>query len=581
LFAGNGAGSASGDAGPAAEAGIPGPTALRFYEGELYIGTSAGIRAVNAEGLIRTVVPGPQSGGTVYAMSWSPQGVLHWAAGSRIFRRNAAGATETVAGQLASGFSGDGGPAVDARLNRGGGLAFTSDGTLYFADGMNNRIRRIRPNGVIETYAGTGMAGTAIGPRLTATFINPTDLAIGANGALVIADRGNGLIRVISPEGMVSTAAGRGAGLDRILGPLSLSIAAASGEIFVADELQGRLYRVSLTAGTQSPWVGSGPGDGIGDGGAATSATFLSPNFLALSPDGFLYISDETDNRVRIVNPEGMIATYAGNGLIGIAPTENVRASDTVVAVPRALAVASTGDLFVGTSARIARINGEGIFQTFAGGNGIGFSGDSGPALRAQISPVQGIAIGTDGTVYLSDTSNHRIRRVAPNGIISTIAGTGEAGAGGDGGPAANAQLNLPFGLTLDPEGNLYVADRGNNRIRVITPDGQIRTFAGTGRAGYSGDGGPATEADLSNLFDVAWDRVNNQLIATAFAVRAITPGGVIRTIAGTRNLGFTESGPAERAQIGIPWGVTVGADGSIYFTDTGNFRIRKLTPRE
>ncbi len=331
----------------------------------------------------------------------------------------------TVAGNGTSGFSGDDGPATAASLGTPTVVAVGPDGSLYIAEYDNNRIRRVGPSGIITTVAGTGVAGFSGdgGPAVAARIKNPYGLAVGSDGSLFIADAGNHRIRRVAAGGKITTVAGTG------IGGFS------------------------------------------GDGGPATVAQLNSPHGLALSPDGSLFIADLANARVRRIGTDGNITTVAG----------------------------------------------------ISGG---GFSGDGGPAVAARLLFPSDVALGADGTLYFVDRSNQRVRRVGIDGIITTVAGTGVGGFSGDGGPAVAARIRFPDGIAVAPDGNLYIADLNNQRIRRVGPDGIINTVAGTGNGGFGGDGGPATAAQLN-----------------------------------------------------YPDGIALGPDGRLYIAEEVNHRIRQLGP--
>ena len=356
----------------------------------------------------------------------------------------------TVAGNWQAGYSGDEGPAAQAQLNYPTGVAVGADGSLYIADTYHYRIRRVGPDGIISTVAGSGQYGFSGdgGPATQASlgYRNfPITVALGADGSLYIADSGNNRIRRVAPDGIISTVAGNGCN--------------SGYPDYSSCEL--------------------------GDGGPAIKARLYFPTGVALGADGSLYIADQVNVRIRRVAPDGIISTVAGNGLYG-------------------------------------------------------FSGDGGPATQAQLFHPCGLALGADGSLYIADCGNNRIRRVAPDGIISTVAGNGcnsdypdySSCILGDGGSATQAGLS-PRGPALGADGSLYIADIVNNRIRRVAPDGIISTLAGNGcNPGYPdysscklGDGGPATQAGLIS-----------------------------------------------------PSGVALGADGSLYIPDSGNNRIRRVS---
>jgi hypothetical protein len=217
--------------------------------------------------------------------------------------------------------------------------------------------------------------------------------------------------------------------------------------------------------------------------------------------------------------------------------------------------------------------------ETVAGSANIG---DGGAAVLAQIGNIQGVAVDRWGNLYLSDTDNHRVRKVSAGGVISTLVGTGFAGFSGDGGPAAGAQLNLPYGLAVDLAGCVYIADLGNQRVRRVGPDGTITTIAGTGFKAASGDGGPAVQASLMTPRNVAVDAAGNLYFSEfeGHRIRKVTPDGRIFTVAGTGLAGFRgDGGAATSAQIGFPAGLAVDRSGVLYFADSQNQRVRRILP--
>jgi uncharacterized protein (TIGR03437 family) len=227
---------------------------------------------------------------------------------------------------------------------------------------------------------------------------------------------------------------------------------------------------------------------------------------------------------------------------------------------------------------------GNGTIQTVAGNNSSGFFGDNGVATNAEMNQPYGVAVDAAGNVYISDSGNNRIRVVnAANGNITTYAGTGFNQYGGDGGPAVNASIYRPYGLAVDAAGNLYIADNGNNRIRRVGTDGKISTVAGTGTAGNSGDGGPATSAQLRQPSGVALDTSGDIFIADYgnSRIREITPDGIIHTVAGGTGVGYTGDGfIATNAKLNFPTGVAVDSStGKVYVADSSNNVIRLLTP--
>jgi sugar lactone lactonase YvrE len=216
------------------------------------------------------------------------------------------------------------------------------------------------------------------------------------------------------------------------------------------------------------------------------------------------------------------------------APTPALAASLSIGA-PQYLTVDSSDGVYFTTGNTVFRLTTDGLLTRIAGNSRPGFSGDGGPAVRAQLSSPVGLALDAAGNLYIADSGNHRIRRVAPNGVIVTVAGSGAAGFSGDGGPAASAQFSAPTGVAVDSGGNLYIADTGNHRVRKVTPDGIVTTVAGNGTATFSGDGGAAVNAQLSAA-GIALDKADNLFIADTqnLRIRKVTKDGIISTVAGS-----------------------------------------------
>ena len=329
-------------------------------------------------------------------------------------------------------------------------------------------------------------------------------------------------------------------------------------------------------------FAGTGEGGSGGDGGPATEAQLSGPRGLLLDGSGNLYVADTFVHRIRRIDSEGVITTIAGTGEGG-SGGDGGPATEAQLANPWALAGDESGNLYVaGDDHRIRRIDPEGVITTIAGTGERGYGGDGGPATEAQFINPRGLLLDGSGNVYVADTFGYRIRRIDSEGVITTIAGTGERGFSGDGGPATEAQLHLVYGLSLDRSGNLYVADGGNNRIRRIDSEGVITTIAGTGERGYGGDGGPATEAQCAFPYALALDGSGNLYVTDSanYRIRRIDPEGVITTIAGTGERGYGgDGGPAREAQIKYPSGLALDGSGNLYVSDSGSQRVRVIRP--
>ncbi len=304
---------------------------------------------------------------------------------------------------------------------------------------------------------------------------------------------------------------------------------------------------------------------------------------MALDGAGNLYIADRLNRKVRKVSPDGVITTFAGNGTVG-STGDGGPATSAQISAPAAVAIGAVGNVYIANvdsgSSNVRRVDTSGTITTVAGSGGAGYSGDDGPATLAQLNGPRGLAVGAAGNLYIADTGNHRIRRVDPSGIITTVAGSNGQGFGGDDGPAALAQLNSPFGLAIGSGGSLYIADSGNNRIRRINTSGIISTFAGTGVAGSTGDGGPATLATLRVPKGVGVDGGGNVYIGDSVnhKIRRVDTSGIITTFAGTGMPGFSgDGGPATAARLFGPQGVAIDSTGNVFFADTSNDRVRMV----
>jgi len=336
-----------------------------------------------------------------------------------------------------------------------------------------------------------------------------------------------------------------------------------------------------------SPVISTVAGNGIGgfsgDGGSAMQASLAYPEGVAVAADGSLYIAEASNHRIRRIDPDGIITTVAGNGTYRFSG-DGGPAVQAGLGFPRGVAVAADGSLYITDwwNHRIRRVGPDGIITTVAGNETYGFSGDGGPAVQASLDWPWGVAVAADGSLYIADADNDRIRRVGPDGIISTVAGNGIYGFSGDEGPAVQAGLRYPPGIAVAMDGSLYIADADNGRIRRVGPDGIISTVAGNGTYRFSGDGGPAVQAGIDWPWGVAVAADGSLYIASLrdSRIRRVGPDGTISTVAGNGTQGFSGDGvPAVQARLSYPAGVAVAADGSVYIADPGNNRIRRVGP--
>ena len=300
---------------------------------------------------------------------------------------------------------------------------------------------------------------------------------------------------------------------------------------------------------------------------------------MAVSADisGNVYIADDGNHRIRKVNSAGIVSTFAGTGTAG-SNGDGVVATSAQLSSPSGLSADINGNVYIADQVnhRVRKVNSAGILVTFAGTGTAGYNGDGGAATSTQLNYPVGVSADINGNVYIADSSNNRIRMVNVAGIISTFAGTITEGYFGDGGAATSAQLSWPHGVSADINGNVYIADWDNNRVRKVNVAGIITTFAGTGTAGSNGDGGAATSAQLNNPYAVAVDVNGNVYIADQAnqRIRKVNAGGILTTFAGTGAAGYNGDGVTTMAQLNNPFGVSVDMNGNVYIADTYNNRI-------
>ena len=297
---------------------------------------------------------------------------------------------------------------------------------------------------------------------------------------------------------------------------------------------------------------------------------------MAVDGAGNLFIADTSNNRIRRVDARGIITTVAGIGSEGVEGSgfggDGGPAITARLNSPFGLAPDRQGNLYIADSYnhRIRRVDASGIITTVAGTGVRGHSGDGGPATRAKLRNPAAVAVDGNGNLFIADSENNRIRRVDRSGTITTVAGTGARGYGGDGGPAVAARLSSPKGVAVDGAGNLLLADTLNYRIRRVDRSGTITTIAGTGSQRDDGDGGPATRAQIGYASHIAVDSSGNLFIALGHRIRRVDASGIITTVAGTGRQGDRgDGGPAVEAEITHARGVAVGGAGDLYIADT------------
>ena len=512
------------------------------------------------------------------------------------------GIITTIAGTGERGDQGDGALAVDAQLASPRGVAVDGSGNVYIADTVNQRVRKVQAvTGGITTVAETNEHGNG-GPAALMSSPQPSlpsALAVDGAGNIFIADAGRDVIFMLeNSTGILRTAAGtgrRGFGGDggpaaqaQLADPTGVAMDPA-GNLFIADTGNQRIRRVAATDGAIATVVGTGEAGYRGDGGPATGAQLHGPIDVATDGAGNLFIADSRNSAIRRVDGEtGVITTVAGTGVSSFGG-DGGAATDAMLNRPHAVAVDGAGNLFIADlfNRRIRKVDAEtGVITTVAGLGRHGFGGDGEPATSILIYGPADVAVDADGDIFIAELGNHRIRRVDRlTGSITTVAGTGEEALGGDWGPATSAQLAHPSGVAVDNQGNLFIADWDNHRIRKVElASGIISTVSGTGDEGFRGDGGPALDARLSSPRSVAVDRAGNLFIADignhrVRRVNAVT--GNIVTVAGTGEAGFHgDGGPAADAGLDGPIGLAVDASGNLFIADLFNRRIRRVDAR-
>ncbi len=481
----------------------------------------------------KPAVDAPLSGLFGLGLAIDPQGNLHIAdpGNNMVLRVGPDGIVNVVAGNGVNFASGDGGLAVNAALLLPTGVAFDPAGNAYICE-IGNNVSKVTPQGIISIFAGTQVNGFGgdNGPATEAMVNGPFDVAADSAGNVYIADTYNNRIRKVSPDGIITTVAGNG--------------------------------QTGVT----------------GENVPATSTPIEAPSRIAVDGNGNLYIVEGHDNRLMRMSPDGILTTFAGGGDV---PLENAPATNNAL-FAMAVAVDAQGNVYAADVFRmgVVKIGPDGILTTIAGGTGAkGFAGDGGPATKALFRFVAYPALAADarGNVYVADDGNSRVRRIDPQGVITTIAGNGFYHFSGDGGPATSATLNRPVGVAADANGNLYIGDSANNRIRRVAPDGAISVLAGTGEIGYSGDEGPATSARLFFPTHMEVDSLGNLLFADSFncAIRFVDPQGNIHSYAGGQcGSTLTDGTPALDAVMGPPAGIALNTFGQLFIADSTNNRL-------
>jgi sugar lactone lactonase YvrE len=579
--------------------------------GNAYVTEPFRVRRIDTAGVLTTLagtgVSGFSGDGAVAATAqlWSAAGVAVDGLGNvyiadtgnyRIRRVDAStGIITTFAGNGNAGYLGEGLLAVNSPI-AATSLAVDGVGNVYLGEPLTHRVRRVDvATGLITTVAGNGMNGTTgdNGPATAAKIDTPAAVAIDAIGNVFFADMAANRVRRIDvATNIITTVAGNGTpgstgdGGDPLQASLSSPQGIAidsTGNLMIADTGGARIRRVDASTNTIMTVAGTVKGF-AGDGASASDAKLASPEGAAFDGQGDLFIADVDNHRIRRIDAAtGTIATIAGNGDQFYAG--DGAAATSVDFIPGSAAFDRSGGIVLADyyGSRVRRVDlAVGIMTTVVGTGIAGDSGDGGLATDAQVKTPSSVAIDSRGQLYVADADSNRIRQIDAQGIITTIAGTGGApGFSGDGGPATSALLAGPSGLSIDAVGNICFIDFGNVRVRCIDSSGTIRTVAGNGSAGPSGDGGLATSVTLDLPTDTAIDVNGNVYIADGYShrIRRVdATTGIITTVAGLGSVGFSGDGlPATSAQLNHPTGVRVDGAGNLYIADSNNHRIRRV----
>ena len=556
--------------------------------GNVYVGHNYEIRKITLDGVVSTLAGSDNLGNTdgpgANASFASPAGIAVDASGNvyvadtynhKIRKISPTGVVSTLAGSGAVGSTD--GPGANACFSYPTSVAVDASGNVYVADSDNHKIRKISRTGVVSTLAGSSSEGSTDGTGTGASFRSPTGVAVDASGNVYVADYYNHKIRKISRTGVVSTLAGSESEGNtdstsvnaRFAYPHDVAVD-ASGNVYVTDRGNHKIRKIS-PSGVVSTLAGSGS-EGSNDGTGA-NASFYFPNGVAVDTSGNVYVADTNNHKIRKISPSCVVETFAGSGFQGRTNGAGTCAS---LSYPTSVALDAIGNVYVADSGnhKIRRISPSGMVSTFAGSGSEGST--DGTGTGASFRSPTGVAVDASGNVYVADYYNHKIRKISPTGVVSTLAGSESEG--DTDGTSANARFAYPHDVAVDASGNVYVADRGNHKIRKISPTGVVSTLAGSGSQG-SADG-TGRSASFYYPTGVAVDTGGDVYVADTSSnkIRKISPAGVVSTLAGAARAGNSD-GTGSSASFSYPTGVAVDTGGNVYVADSGNHKIRRISP--
>ncbi len=494
---------------------------------------------------------------------------------------DSAGNVTTIAGGVSQTGSADGSGAA-ARFDSPADVALDGAGNVYVADTNNSTIRKITPAGVVSTFAGSaGQVGADDGKGSAARFAGPGALVCDRHGNLYVADTYNNTIRKITPDGSVSTLAGMagsyghadGKGPEAQFGNPSSMAIDPDGNLVVADGTH--TVRRVTPAGMVTTLAGMPWQNGNQDG-AGASATFSGLSGITVDGGGNVFVFDGWSHTLRKITPAGQVSTVTGKA--GTVGNVDGSAAQALLKGPARLSSDRAGNVYVSdNNSALRRVAPDGTVSTWAGRTGAAGTVD-GTGNAARFSFPNGIAIDAQKNLYVADQDNQTIRKISSAGVVTTLAGS--AGAyGHKDGTGAQAQFAGPGGVAVDAAGNLYVTEFNHHVVRKITPAGVVTTLAGApGESGYAD--GSGAEVRFSGPNNVAVDKAGNVFVADYYnnAIRKITPAGVVSTFAGAKDAGSAD-GTGSAARFRYPNSMAFDAAGNMLVTDSANGTVRRITP--
>ena len=478
------------------------------------------------------------------------------------------------------------GTGAAAKFNTPYGLAVDTSGTLYVADTYNHVIRKVTAAGAVTTFAGKmSSLGSLNGTGTAAQFNYPVGISVGTGGTLYVADYANSLIRRITSAGAVSTLAGtagspgsaNGTGAAaRFNQPMDVAADLNSGLVYVAEDVN-QLIRKITSVGVVTTLAGQIVGSGTNNG-TGSVARFNYPSGAAVAGNGTVYVADYRNFVVRKISPAGVVTNLAG--MAGVAGTNNGTGTAARFGGPAGVAIDGSGNLYVADllNYAIRKITSAGVVTTLAGRLGTSGTND-GTGTAARFNNPVGVAVDAGGTVYVGDSWNHAIRKITPAGVVTTLAGLVGTSGTNDGVGGA-ARFNYPQDVAVDASNYVYVADNGNSCIRKVAPDGTVTTLAGLCGSSGSNDG-TNSAARFTNPLGIAIDSAGNLYVGDTGnqTIRKITPDGVVTTIGGLAGASGNTDGLGSEARFSGPEGLAVDANGFVYVADSSNHTIRKGNP--